>query len=113
MHNVSSLKSSTRQMPHLNFCSRGASVCLTFKDFVQSSYVTNTPRGEFIADMKTLSNAGVLPPVIFSWNDFYSFLAYHHRTSPEAVAVARKVWQQFRSKSKPTVSPVTTQRDSA
>jgi hypothetical protein len=71
---------------------------MTFKEFIQSARVFPTPRGEFIADMKTLINAGVLPPVIFSWNDLYSFLAYHHRTSPEAIEIARKVWREYKAK---------------
>jgi hypothetical protein len=72
---------------------------MTFKNFIQSARVTETPRGNFIADMKTLINAGVFPAVeMFGWNDFYSFMAYHHRTSPEAIEMARKVWREFKAK---------------
>jgi len=71
---------------------------MTFKEFIQSARVFPTPRGEFVADCKTLINAGVFPPAIFSWNDFYSFLAYHHRTSPEAIEIARKVWREYKAK---------------
>jgi hypothetical protein len=100
---------STRQMPLFEkSSSRVALPCLTFKGFIQSLRVTTTPRGAFIADLKTLINAGVFPSSIYGWNDFYSFLAYHHRVSPDAVAMARKLWQQFKSKSQSTVPPVTT-----
>jgi len=71
---------------------------MTFKEYIQSAYVTATTRGAFIADMKTLINAGVVPDDFYGWNDLYSFMAYHHRTSPEAIAMARKVWQQYKAK---------------
>ena len=71
---------------------------MTFKEFIQTAYVTNTPRGAFIADLKTLINAGVVPNGFYGWNDLYSFMAYHHRTSPEAIETARKVWRQYKSK---------------
>ena len=71
---------------------------MTFKEYIQSAYVTGTPRGAFLADMKTLINADVFPVEIFSWNDLYSFMAFQGRTSREAIDMARKVWRQYQAK---------------
>ena len=69
---------------------------MTFKEFIQSARVTNTPRGDFIADAKTLINAGVFPTVD-SWCDLYGFMTRRH-ACPEAIEEARKAWRQFKSK---------------
>jgi hypothetical protein len=69
---------------------------MTFKEFIQSARVTNSPRGDFIADAKTLINAGVFPTVE-GWGDLYGFMA-RRRACPEAVEEARKLWRQFKFK---------------
>ena len=47
---------------------------MSFKDFIRSVRVTTTTRGAFVADIKTLINADVFPPVEV-WADLYRFLS--------------------------------------
>jgi hypothetical protein len=75
---------------------------MTFAEFIQSARVTETPRGDFIADAKTLINACVFP-AIDSWGDLYGFMM-RRRACPEAIEQARKVWRQYqKSKTLETV----------
>jgi hypothetical protein len=69
---------------------------MTFKDYIQSTRVFPTPRGDYIADTKTLINAGVFP-AIDSWSDLYGFMA-GRGARPEAIEEARKVWRQYKAK---------------
>jgi hypothetical protein len=66
-----------------------------FADYLQSRNITKSPRGDFLADSKTLINAGKFPTVT-CWGELYSFMASRH-ASPEAIAQARKLWRQFKS----------------
>ena len=65
----------------------------TFSDFIKSVRVTNSPRGDFIADTKTLINCGKLP-AIKTWGELYHFMSSRH-ACPEAIEQARKVWRQY------------------
>ncbi len=69
---------------------------MTFKEYIQSARVTSTPRGDYIADTKTLINAGVFPAVD-SWADLYGFMM-RRRACPEAIEEGRKLWRQYKSK---------------
>ena len=69
---------------------------MSFKDFLQSVRVTSTPRGEFIADAKTLINAGVFPPVD-SWSALYRFMS-RRGSRAETIEIARKVWREYKAK---------------
>jgi hypothetical protein len=67
----------------------------TFSDFMRSRNITRSPRGDFIADTKTLINAGKLP-TITCWGDLYCFMM-SRCASQEAITEARKLWRQFKS----------------
>ena len=69
---------------------------MSFKDFIRSARVTNTPRGDFIADAKTLINAGVFPAVE-GWADLYGYMN-RRGSSAEAIKTARKVWREYKAK---------------
>lgn len=75
---------------------------MTFPDFIHSRNITRSPRGDFLADSKTLINAGKFPAVT-CWGDLYGFVSSRH-ASPEALAEARKLWRQFKSFEPETVS---------
>jgi hypothetical protein len=68
---------------------------MTFAKFIQSKNITNSPRGDFIADTKTLINASVFP-VVESWGDLYRFMI-RRRACPEAIEEARKLWRAYKS----------------
>ncbi|MCG2629732.1 hypothetical protein L6654_24210 [Bradyrhizobium sp. WYCCWR 13023] len=67
---------------------------MTFSDFLRSRNVTASPRGTFIAEIKTLVNAGAFPDVR-SWADLYRFLTRRH-ASDETIALARNLWREYR-----------------
>lgn len=67
---------------------------ITFIDFMQTRNVTNSPRGAFLAEMKTLINAGVFPPVQ-EWAELYRFLSRRH-ASDETITLARQLWREYR-----------------
>ena len=69
---------------------------MSFKDFIQSVRVTNTERGAFVADIKTLINADVFPPVD-DWATLYRFLS-RRGSSSETIIMARKVWREYKAK---------------
>jgi hypothetical protein len=88
-------KPSTPKSPPFEKSSNGAPCHVrTFTSFIQSCFITNSPRGDFIADAKTLISAGVFP-AIDSWGDLYAFMM-RRRACPEAVTEGRKLWAQFR-----------------
>jgi hypothetical protein len=64
-----------------------------FSDFIQSRNITNSPRGDFLADTKTLINCGKFPTVT-CWGQLFAFVSSRH-ASPEAIAEARKLWRQY------------------
>lgn len=66
---------------------------MTFAEFIQSRNITNSPRGDFIADTKTLINCRRFPAVT-CWSELYSFMS-NRRASQEAIAEARKLWRSF------------------
>src|ERR1700722_2979583 len=75
----------------------GKGRCLMrFKDFIRSVRVTTTTRGAFVADIKTLINADVFPPVEV-WADLYRFLS-RRGSSSETIDIARKVWREYKTK---------------
>lgn len=67
---------------------------ITFTDFMQTRNVTNTARGAFLAEMKTLINAGAFPPVQ-QWAELYRFLN-RRRASDETITLARQLWREYR-----------------
>jgi hypothetical protein len=69
---------------------------MTFKNFIQSARVCPTPRGAFIADVKTWINAGVFPAVD-SWAELYGYMS-RRGSSAAAIDQARTVWRQYKSK---------------
>lgn len=69
---------------------------MTFKSYIQSARVTETPRGDFIADCKTLINCNKLPDVQ-SWSELYGFM-WKRGACREAIEEARKVWRQYQAK---------------
>ncbi len=66
---------------------------MTFVDFIQRRNITGSRRGDFIADSKTLINAGVFPGVK-AWADLYRFLS-RRRTSDETIIEARRLWRAY------------------
>jgi hypothetical protein len=68
---------------------------MTFADFIQSSRVTNSPRGDLIAVCKTLINARAFPAVT-CWRELYGLMA-SRKASDETITEARKLWHQFKS----------------
>jgi hypothetical protein len=69
---------------------------MSFKDFMRSARVTNSPRGDFIADAKTLINAGAFPAVE-NWADLYGFMS-RRGSSADKIEEARKLWREYKSK---------------
>lgn len=67
---------------------------MTFTDFLQSRNVTNSPRGEFIAEAKTLINADVIPD-IQAWAELYRFLC-RRGANDETITIARHLWREYR-----------------
>ena len=66
---------------------------MTFAEFIASRHMTNSPRGNLLADSKTLINAGKFPDVK-CWPDLYRFMI--GRTArPEAIDEARKLWRSY------------------
>jgi hypothetical protein len=65
----------------------------TFADYINAARVTDTPRGDLIADTKTLINARVFPDVK-TWAELYGFMCQRH-ACPEAIAEARKLWRSY------------------
>jgi hypothetical protein len=68
-----------------------------FACFIQSSHSYANPRGNFLADCKTLINAGKFP-IINSWPDLLRFMR-SRSASDQAIALARKVWRQYQKQS--------------
>jgi hypothetical protein len=66
----------------------------TFAEYISSCRVTDTPRGDFIADTQTLINAGKFPDVK-RWRDLYGFMSCRSVRCSEAIELARKVWRQY------------------
>ncbi|MET4065909.1 hypothetical protein ABID58_000683 [Bradyrhizobium sp. S3.2.6] len=67
---------------------------MMFTAFMQTRNVTNSPRGAFLAEMKTLINAGVFPPAR-EWSELYRFLSRRH-ASDETISLARQLWREYR-----------------
>jgi hypothetical protein len=67
----------------------------TFSDFIKAARVTETPRGDFIADTKTLINCNKFPDDFKNWGELYHFMISRHACEP-AITEARKVWRQYR-----------------
>jgi hypothetical protein len=65
----------------------------TFLQFVDSRRITNTPRGDFLADTKTLMACKKMPEIKV-WGDLYAFMSARH-ACPPAITEARKVWRQY------------------
>ncbi|MET4290938.1 hypothetical protein ABIB06_002437 [Bradyrhizobium sp. LB8.2] len=68
---------------------------MTFTEFLQTRNVTDSPRGAFIAEAKTLINAGVFPQVN-AWPELYRFLIRRH-ASTETISLVRQLWRKFES----------------
>lgn len=67
---------------------------ITFSDFIRARNITNSPRGAFLAEMKTLINAGAVPPVR-EWPELYRFFS-RQRASDETITIARQLWREYR-----------------
>jgi hypothetical protein len=76
----------------------------TFASFIQSARVTNSPRGDFISDTKTLIDWGKLP-AINSWRDLHSFMFWKRHACPEAIAEGRKLWREYQKLKTAAVPP--------
>jgi hypothetical protein len=66
----------------------------TFTHFLQTRNVTNSPRGAFIAEAKTLINADVFPDVR-DWVELYRFFC-RRGASDETITLARALWREYR-----------------
>jgi hypothetical protein len=66
---------------------------MTFTDYIKSARVTQTPRGDFIADTKTLINCGKFPDMK-TWSELYHFMSMRN-AGGEAINQARRVWRQY------------------
>ena len=64
-----------------------------FSNFIRSRNITNSPRGDFLADTKTLINAGKFPEVQ-TWSALYGFMSLRN-ACPEAITEARKLWRSY------------------
>jgi hypothetical protein len=67
---------------------------MTFSEFIATRKITNTPRGDFLEDTKTLINCKKFPAVT-SWGDLYCFMR-GRRACDEAIAEGRKLWAQYK-----------------
>ena len=67
---------------------------MSFSDFIAGRRITNTPRGDFIGDTKTLINCKKFPAVT-SWGDLYGFMRGRN-ACPEAIAEGRKLWALYK-----------------
>jgi hypothetical protein len=67
---------------------------MTFVEFIKRARVTETPRGDFIADTQTLVSCGKLPD-FKTWGELYVFMTSRHACAP-AIEQARRVWRQYR-----------------
>jgi hypothetical protein len=65
-----------------------------FAEFIRSRNITDSPRGDFLADCKTLINARKFPDVQ-TWGDLYCFMRMRNECRPEALAEARKLWRSY------------------
>jgi hypothetical protein len=63
---------------------------LSFRDYIQSRRVTDTPAGDFVADAK---QDGRLPDAQ-SWADLQSYM-WGRGASSSAVDAAKTVWQRY------------------
>jgi hypothetical protein len=68
---------------------------LSFTNFILTRRVTDTPRGDFVADTKFLIGMGRFPVVVGSWDSLESFL-YGRHACPGAMAAGRQVWREYR-----------------
>jgi hypothetical protein len=66
---------------------------MTFIDFIQTCRVTDTLRGDFIADTQSLIKSGAFPDIA-SWGALEAFMR-SHSACPEAVKAGRRVWRRF------------------
>jgi hypothetical protein len=65
----------------------------TFAHYIASRHVTHSPRGDFLADSKTLINAGRFPAAT-CWGDVHRFMSKRN-ACPEAISEARKLWRSY------------------
>jgi hypothetical protein len=56
--------------------------------------VMQNPKGELLALYKALIDADLFPPVT-CWTDLYR-LTHSRRTDDDAIALARKIWREYR-----------------
>jgi hypothetical protein len=67
----------------------------TFREFILSRRVTDTPRGDFIDDTQTLIRCQKFPDVK-SWRQLEWFISSRQQIkSPEIVAEGHKLWREF------------------
>jgi hypothetical protein len=64
----------------------------TFAEYLEDCRVTDTPRGKFIDDAKTLIHADAFPEVK-CWPDLYRYVIGRPTYSNETMDIARKLWR--------------------
>jgi hypothetical protein len=70
-----------------------------FVEFIRSCRITDSPRGNFLADTKTLISCNKMP-TIRCWGQLYGFMSARH-ARPETIAEARKVWKRYQKSISP------------
>jgi hypothetical protein len=68
---------------------------MTFHEYIQTRRITDTPRGDFIADAKGDSKLIEAK----SWDQLWTHL-YTRGACPEAIKAARSVWRGYEKKVK-------------
>jgi hypothetical protein len=77
---------------------------MTFSEYIRSRRVTDTPRGDFIADTKSLIETGKFPDVE-SWTALELELA-GRGACREAFREARKLWREYQYQGALTVEDI-------
>ena len=68
---------------------------MNFLEFVASRRITNTPRGDFIADTRTLIKIGKVEAEFKTWSDLETFLLMR-RACHGAIRAGRGLWREYR-----------------
>lgn len=66
---------------------------MNFKEFVISRRKTDSPRGDFVEDCKSLIKLGKMPN-FHSLGALVEFIRWRH-ACPEALREARKLWKEY------------------
>jgi len=78
--------------PHDAYKEKSASCAsLGFRDFIRTCRVTDTPRGDFIADAR----ADPRLPDAKRWSELETYLRLQADACPEAIRQAKRLWKEF------------------